>query len=75
MTFKASQNSQWRSAIGVINVYTIITVHIHIGTLFAESAQTVPSLHMQRSFSAKNKPAMVNNPVKFHCNKERRYDT
>jgi hypothetical protein len=47
-----------------------ITALIHIGTLFAKSAQTVPSLHMHLSFSAKSKPAMDNNPVKFHCNKE-----
>jgi hypothetical protein len=51
------------------------TGHIHIGTLFAKSAETVPYLHMHRSFSAKNKPAMDNNPVKFHCYKERRDDT
>jgi hypothetical protein len=30
---------------------------------------------MHRSFSVKIKPAMDNNPVKFHCNKERKYDT
>jgi hypothetical protein len=51
------------------------TVHIHIGTLFAKSAETVPSLRMHRPLSAKNKPAMDNNPVKFKYNKERRYDT
>jgi hypothetical protein len=53
----------------------LYTVHIHIGTLFAKSAQTVPSLNMHRLFSAKNKPAMDNNTVKFHCKKETRYDT
>jgi hypothetical protein len=61
----------------IYNYFTAaeITVHIHIGTLFAKSAQTVPSLNMHRSFSAKNKSAMDNNQVKFHCNKERKYDT
>jgi hypothetical protein len=32
-----------------------MTVHIHIGTLFAKPAQTVPSLNIHRSLSAKNK--------------------
>jgi hypothetical protein len=27
--------------------------HIHIGTLFAKSAETAPSLHMHRPLSAK----------------------
>jgi hypothetical protein len=34
------------------------TVHIHIGTLFAKSTQTVPSLYMHRPFSDHNKPAI-----------------
>jgi hypothetical protein len=51
------------------------TVHIHIGTLFAKSAETVPSLYLHRPLSAQNKPAMDNKPVKIYCNKERRYDT
>jgi hypothetical protein len=36
---------------------------------------TVLSLHMHRLLSAKNKPAMDNNTVKFQYDKERRYDT
>jgi hypothetical protein len=56
------------AAIAYYAMYTMYTVHIHIGTLFAKSDQTVPSLNMHRSFSAKNKPSMDNNPVKFHCN-------
>jgi hypothetical protein len=41
----------------------------------APLTQTVLSLHMHRSFSAKNKPAMDNKQVKIHCIKERRYYT
>jgi hypothetical protein len=44
-------------------LFSKCTVHIHIGTLFATSTQTVPSLHMHSLFFAENKTAMENNPA------------